>query len=55
MKRALFLSLVLTLIILAGCKQGGGSANEILVGEFASLTGKEATFGQSSHEEPCWR
>jgi branched-chain amino acid transport system substrate-binding protein len=50
MKRALFLSLVLTLIILAGCKQGGGSANEILVGEFASLTGKEATFGQSSHE-----
>src|SRR6187397_537725 len=50
MKRALFLSLVLTLIILAGCKQGGGSANEILVGEFASLTGKEATFGVSSHE-----
>src|SRR6187397_963644 len=50
MKRALFLSLVLTLIILAGCKQGGGSANEILVGEFASLTGKEATFGISSHE-----
>ncbi|HZJ16453.1 MAG TPA: ABC transporter substrate-binding protein [Chthoniobacteraceae bacterium] len=50
MKRDLFLSLVLTLIILAGCKQGGGSANEILVGEFASLTGKEATFGQSSHE-----
>jgi branched-chain amino acid transport system substrate-binding protein len=50
MKRALFLSLVLALIILAGCKQGGGGANEILVGEFASLTGKEATFGQSSHE-----
>jgi branched-chain amino acid transport system substrate-binding protein len=26
------------------------STNEILVGEFASLTGKEATFGISSHE-----
>jgi len=31
-----------------GCKQGGGDT--ILVGEFASLTGKEATFGISSHE-----
>jgi len=49
MKRALFLSLILAAIIFAGCKQGGGD-NEIIVGEFASLTGKEATFGQSSHE-----
>jgi branched-chain amino acid transport system substrate-binding protein len=32
----------------SGCKQGGGDT--ILVGEFASLTGKEATFGISSHE-----
>ena len=31
-----------------GCKSGGG--NTIKVGEFASLTGKEATFGTSSHE-----
>jgi len=32
---------------------GGGTAaagGEIIVGEFASLTGKEATFGQSSHK-----
>ena len=29
---------------------GGNSGNTILVGEFASLTGKEATFGISSHE-----
>jgi branched-chain amino acid transport system substrate-binding protein len=49
MKRAFFLILVLAVIVLPGCKQGGGE-NEILVGEFASLTGKEATFGQSSHE-----
>ena len=33
---------------LSGC--GGGSGDTILVGEFASLTGKEATFGISSHE-----
>jgi branched-chain amino acid transport system substrate-binding protein len=33
---------------LAACKSGGG--NTIKVGEFASLTGKEATFGTSSHE-----
>jgi branched-chain amino acid transport system substrate-binding protein len=32
----------------AACNQT--STDEILVGEFASLTGKEATFGQSSHE-----
>lgn len=31
---------------------GGGTAagGEIIIGEFASLTGKEATFGQSSHK-----
>src|SRR5690606_16965246 len=29
---------------------GGGGGDVIKVGEFASLTGKEATFGQSSHE-----
>jgi branched-chain amino acid transport system substrate-binding protein len=32
---------------LAGCNQQAG--NEIRVGEFASLSGKEATFGESSH------
>jgi branched-chain amino acid transport system substrate-binding protein len=31
-----------------GCKSGGGDT--IKVGEFASLTGKEATFGTSAHE-----
>jgi branched-chain amino acid transport system substrate-binding protein len=33
---------------LTGCKSGGGDT--IKVGEFASLTGNEATFGVSSHE-----
>lgn len=33
---------------LTGCNKSGGDT--ILVGEFASLTGKEATFGTSSHE-----
>lgn len=34
--------------LLSGCGKSGGDT--IKVGEFASLTGKEATFGQSSHE-----
>src|SRR6478672_5431724 len=33
---------------LTGCQKT--SSDETLVGEFASLTGKEATFGISSHE-----
>jgi branched-chain amino acid transport system substrate-binding protein len=40
--------------LLAGCSSGGdaasGAGNTIRIGEFASLTGKEATFGQSSHK-----
>lgn len=35
-------------VALSGCGDSGGGV--ILVGEFASLTGKEATFGISSHE-----
>src|SRR5437762_745417 len=39
---------------LAGCQKSGtdaGAQNEaIVVGEYASLTGKEAAFGQSSHK-----
>ena len=37
-------------VLLVGCNQNGGGGDTIKVGEFASLTGKEATFGQSSHE-----
>src|SRR6478752_10153580 len=39
---------LLSLLSLPGCKSGGGDT--IKVGEFASLTGKEATFGTSAHE-----
>lgn len=42
-------ALAVALGAFTGCEKGGGG-NEIVVGEFASLTGKEATFGTSSHE-----
>ncbi len=49
-KLALILTTTLSLV---GCKNGGGSAgqnaNEIVVGEYGSMTGSEATFGQSTH------
>jgi branched-chain amino acid transport system substrate-binding protein len=44
-------------LLVAGCKKsddtasgGAGGGGEIKIGEFASLTGKEATFGQMSHQ-----
>src|SRR5687767_13137321 len=42
---------LLPMIALSGCTPGGGSggADEIVVGEFGSLTGTTATFGQSTH------
>ena len=46
------LILALTLVVLfTACKKEGaaGGGDEILVGEFASMTGQTATFGQSSH------
>lgn len=42
---------VLATLPFAGCNKAGNTAAAgIQIGEFASLTGKEATFGQSSHE-----
>ncbi len=49
MKRFFLPIASLAVVLLASCKPGGDS-NVIVVGEFASLTGKEATFGTSSHE-----
>ena len=51
----MFLAALAGMAVLAGCSKsgdGGTAAAEstISVGEFASLTGKEATFGQSSHK-----
>ena len=47
--RTVFLSLC-CLVLLASCKGGGdaGSTNEILIGEYGSLTGDKATFGIST-------
>jgi branched-chain amino acid transport system substrate-binding protein len=45
----IFLITLTGLAGLTGCKPSGGD-NSIKVGEYASLTGKEATFGISSHE-----
>ena len=45
-------ALALALVVLfSACKKEGaaGGGDEILVGEFASITGQTATFGQSSH------
>lgn len=59
MKKQLWFSVLLAAVFVVGCKkESGGGANAsgtgggapIKVGEFASLTGKEATFGISSHE-----
>lgn len=51
MKQTHLFSLVLLPLALSftGCKPSGGGGT-IKVGEYASLTGKEATFGISSHE-----
>ncbi len=43
-----FIAVILLSGIFSACKDSG-SENEILIGEFASLTGDKATFGQSSH------
>src|SRR5712675_1115685 len=54
MKRTILNGLALSLAFFLapmGCKQSGGdSGGMIKVGEFASLTGREAAFGQSSHK-----
>jgi branched-chain amino acid transport system substrate-binding protein len=49
-----FLGLAASLAFLVGCNKpgasdGGAGGDTIKVGEYASLTGTEATFGQSSH------
>jgi len=54
-RRSLLVASLAGLALAAGCSKSGGGADgaaatTIKVGEFASLTGKEATFGTSSHE-----
>src|SRR4051812_10642258 len=48
MKRPLYTACILSLLLAgSGCKQQAGDV--IRIGEFASITGKEATFGTMSH------
>src|SRR5688572_26265876 len=51
LRRAIALAglVVLAASQLTACKGGSSNSNEILVGEFGSMTGSTATFGQSSH------
>lgn len=45
------LTLGLSLLFASGCKkQNSADADEIVIGEFASLTGATASFGQSAHK-----
>jgi branched-chain amino acid transport system substrate-binding protein len=59
MNRNKMLTLALAMVLAGGCNKsaepsgegGGASGGDVIkVGEFASLTGKEASFGQSSHD-----
>ena len=52
--RGSFLAAVAVSVVLTGCNKpapdsGAAGGDTIKIGEFASLTGSEATFGQSSH------
>ncbi|MDP4219531.1 MAG: ABC transporter substrate-binding protein [Bacteroidota bacterium] len=46
---AIFTFLLLATFLTACKKEGGASGNEILIGEYASINGQNATFGRSSH------
>src|SRR5262249_18631834 len=37
-------------LCVAGCGGGGSTSDELVIGEFGSLTGSDATFGQSTKE-----
>ncbi|HEX7420075.1 MAG TPA: ABC transporter substrate-binding protein [Thermoanaerobaculia bacterium] len=58
-KQLLVLTVVALSVLLLGCPpkesggggtSGGGSTREILVGEYGSMTGAQATFGTSTHQ-----
>lgn len=46
-RRNFVVSTLTSALLLAGCAQ---KQDNLKIGEFASLTGKEAAFGQSSHK-----
>ncbi len=52
MKKAALFATAIFLAALTGCKRNdsGAAADKVVIGEFASLTGATASFGQSSHK-----
>ncbi len=40
--------LMLCAVVVGGCQNGGSNSDEIVIGHYASMTGSEATFGQST-------
>jgi branched-chain amino acid transport system substrate-binding protein len=48
MRKIEIVAIVAATALILGCG-GGGNQNEILIGEYGSLTGTTATFGQSTH------
>lgn len=50
-RKQIYLAATLSFVLWAtGCHKGGAASDSIKVGEFASLTGEEAAFGQASHK-----
>jgi branched-chain amino acid transport system substrate-binding protein len=43
-----FIPCALLVVLASGCQPAASSSNEILIGHYASMTGSEATFGQST-------
>ena len=43
-----FIPCALLVVLPSGCQPAASSSNEILIGHYASMTGSEATFGQST-------
>jgi branched-chain amino acid transport system substrate-binding protein len=48
MRRMAFWSLI-ALLCVSGCKKQAGESNEIVIGEYGSLSGSNAVFGQGTH------
>ncbi len=44
-----FFRSILVLVSMGGCTGGGHNGNEILIGEYGSMTGSESSFGTSTH------
>ena len=48
MRLTLMVSFFPLVVITSGCQPGAGNSGEIVIGHYGSMTGSEATFGQST-------